>query len=123
MGPSNLLSNLSGRWTPLAIGMTLASFVVAAAWMAWVISQGTGQVIDITVTQGAPQFWESEGRAFRYAATLLAAFIIAVAALVILIVRPPANRRLRLATGVVAGLEVLVFGFIWFSLVVMPFPA
>jgi len=35
-------------------------------------------------------------------------------------VRPPANRALHIAVGVVAGLEVLVFGVVWFSLLVMP---
>ena len=107
------------RWTAAAIGMTVAAFVVAAGWMVWVISQGTNQVIDITV--GPPsQFMEHEWWAFRYAAGLLAAFIIGVAAIVTVTVRPPVNQTLRLAVGVVAGLETLVFGFVWFALVVMP---
>ena len=112
------------RWTAAAIAMTVTAFVVAVAWMAWVISQGTNQVIVITVSQGTtPQFMQHEWWVFRYAAALLAAFIIAVAAIVTVNVRPPASRRLRLAIGVAAGLEVVVFGVVWFSLVVMPFPA
>jgi TRAP-type C4-dicarboxylate transport system permease small subunit len=99
------------RWTGVAIGLTVAAFVIAAAWMAWVISQGTNQFI----VQGWPSF--------RYAAALSVALVIAVAALVTVNVRPPANRTFRLAVGVAAGLEILVFGAVWFSLVVVPFPA
>ncbi|HEY8796559.1 MAG TPA: hypothetical protein VIO85_01705 [Candidatus Dormibacteraeota bacterium] len=111
------------RWTAFAIGMTVAALVIAAAWMAWVISQGTDQPITITITvsptpPSRPVWW-----AFRYAAALLVALVIAIAALTTVNVRPPANRALRIAVGVVAGLEVLVFGVVWFSLVVMPFPA
>lgn len=106
------------RWTAAAIGMTVAAFVVAAGWMAWVISQGTNQVI--VITEGPPNFMEHEWWAFRYAAGLLAAFPIAVAAIVTVNIRPPVNQTLRLAIGVVAGLEILVFGFVWFALVVMP---
>jgi hypothetical protein len=50
----------------------------------------------------------------------LVALIVAIAALVTVNVRPPANRASRIAVGVIAGLEVLVFGLIWFSMVVMP---
>lgn len=107
------------RWTAAAIGMTVAALVVAAGWMAWVISQGTNQVIDITVGS-PPQLMEHEWWAFRYAAGLLAAFIIAVAVFVTVNVRPPVNQTLRLALGGVAGLEILVFGFVWFALVVFP---
>ena len=91
--------------------MTVAAFVIAAAWMAWVVSQGTNQFVE--------QGWPS----FRYAAALSVALVIAMAALVTVNVRPPANRTLRLAVGVAAGLEILVFGVFWFSLVVVPFPA
>ena len=109
------------RWTAFAIGMIVAALVIAAAWMAWVISQGTGQVITITISPTPPSrpvWW-----AFQYAAALLVALVIAIAALVTVNVRPPANRVLRIAVGVVAALEVLVFGVVWFALVVMPFPA
>jgi len=109
------------RWTGLAIGLTVAAFVIAAGWLAWGVIQGTNQPITITVGPAPPSrpaWW-----AFQYAAALLVALILAVAALITLRVRPPANRTLRIAIGVVAGLEVLVFGVVWFSLVVMPFPA
>jgi hypothetical protein len=43
-----------------------------------------------------------------------------MAAQITLRVRPPANRTMRIAIGVVAGLEILVFGVVWFALVVMP---
>ena len=107
------------RWTAFAIGMTAAALVIAAGWMAWVPSQPI--TITITVSPTAPSrpvWW-----AFQYAVALLVALILAVAALITLRVRPPANRTLRIAIGVVAGLEVLVFGVVWFSLVVMPLPA
>jgi hypothetical protein len=109
------------RGIGIAIGLTVAAFVIAAAWMAWVISQGTGQVITITISPTPPSrpvWW-----AFQYAAALLVALVIAIAALVTVNVRPPANRSLQIAVGVVAALEVLVFGVVWFSLVVVPFPA
>jgi hypothetical protein len=100
------------RWTAVAIGMTIAAFVIAAAWMVWVMNQPIA--ITITVSPAAPSrpgWW-----AFQYAAPLSGAFILAVAAVVTVNVRPPANRAVRLAIGVVAGLEVLVFGAVWFSL-------
>jgi hypothetical protein len=105
------------RWTAFAIGMTVAALVIAAGWMAWVVSQ---EPITITITvsptpPSRPAWW-----AFQYAAALLVALIVAIAALVTVNVRPPANRALRIAVGVIAGLEVLVFGLIWFSVVVMP---
>ena len=105
------------RWTAFAIGMTVAALVIAAGWMAWVVSQ---EPITITITvsptpPSRPAWW-----AFQYAAPLLVALVIAIAALVTVNVRPPANRALRIAVGVVAGLGVLVFGVVWFSLVVMP---
>lgn len=108
------------RWTVASIGMAGGASLLAAAWMAWVISQGTGQFIE----QGWP--------ALRYAAPLAAALVIAVGALVTVNVRPPAKSTLRVAIGVTAGLEILVFGVFWFSLVfgvfwfslvVVPFPA
>jgi hypothetical protein len=110
------------RWTGAAIAMTVAAFVIAAGWLAWVVSQGTNQTITITIivsptSPTRPAWW-----AFQYSAALLVALILAVAALITLRVRPPANATLRIAIGVVAGLEVLVFGVVWFSLVVMPFP-
>ncbi len=98
------------RWTAIAIGLALAAFLVAGGWMAWVVSQGTNQVIQ-------PGWW-----AFRYAAALLAAFVIAMAALVTVRSRPPGNQTTALAVGVVATLEILLFGVVWFALVVMPFP-
>ena len=63
---------------------------------------------------------EHEWWAFRYTAALLAALIIAVAALITVIARPPASRKLRRAVGAAAGLEILVFGVVWFSIGVMP---
>ena len=104
------------RWTAFAIGMTTAAFVIAAGWMAWVLRRPT--TITITVSPTAPSrpvWW-----AFQYAAALLVALILAVAALITLRIRPPANRTLRIAIEVAAGLEILVFGVVWFALVVMP---
>lgn len=98
-------------WTILALGLAVASLVVAAAWQGWVVSQGTNQLIQ-------PGWW-----AFRYGAVLLLALVLAVAALVTVKLRPPTNRRARLAIEVVAGLEILFFGVVWFSLVIMPSPA
>jgi len=100
------------RWTAVAIGMTIAAFVIAAAWIVWAMNQTIA--IRITVSPAAPSrpgWW-----AFQYAAPLLGALILAVAAVVTVNVRPPANRAVRLAIGVVAGLEVLVLGAVWFSL-------
>jgi len=104
------------RWTAFAIGMTAAAFVIAAGWIGWILSQPI--TITITVSPTAPSrpvWW-----AFQYAAALLVALILAVAALITLRVRPPANRTLRIAIGVVAGLEILVVGVVWAALVVMP---
>jgi hypothetical protein len=100
------------RWTAVAIGMTIAAFVIAVAWMVSVMNQPIA--ITITVSPAPPSrpgWW-----AFQYAAPLLGAFILAVGAVVSVNVRPPANRVVRLAISVVAGLEVLVFGAVWFSL-------
>jgi len=104
------------RWTAFSIGMTAAAFLITAGWMAWVLSQPI--TITITVSPTAPSrpvWW-----AFQYAAALLVALILAVAALITLRVRPPANRTLQIAIGVVAGLEILVVGVVWSALVVMP---
>ena len=78
--------------------------------MAWVVSQGTNQLIQ-------PGWW-----AFQYAALLLVAFLTALAALLTVTIRPSANSTGAGAIRVVAGLEILLFGFVWFALVVMPFP-
>ena len=107
------------RWTAAAIGMTVAAFVVAAAWVASIISQAN-QGIVIVISQGTVPFMQHEWWAFRYTGALLAALIIAVAAFITVILRPPASRKLRRAVGVAAGLEILVFGVVWFSIVVMP---
>ena len=98
------------RWTAIATGLTFAAFLIAAGWMAWVVSQGTNQVIQ-------PGWW-----VFRYAAALLAALVIAMAALLAVRIRPPANQTAALAIGIVASLEILLFGVVWLALVVMPFP-
>jgi hypothetical protein len=107
------------RWTGVAIGMTAAALVIAGGWIAWVVSQP----ITITITVGPASPSRAAWWAFQYAAALLVALILAAAALITLRVRPPANRTLRIAIGVVAGLEVLVFGVVWFLLVVIPFLA
>jgi len=99
--------------------MPAAAFVIAVGWLAWVVSQPITVTITVSSTSPSrPALW-----AFQYAAPLLIALILAVAALITLRVRPPANRTLRIAIGVVAGLEVLVFGVVWFSLVATPFLA
>lgn len=104
------------RWTAFAIGMTVAALVIAAGWMAWVVSQPITITITVSPTPPSrPAWW-----AFQYASALLVALVIAIVALVTVNVRPPANRALRIAVGVVSGLEALVFGVVWFSLVVMP---
>jgi succinate dehydrogenase hydrophobic anchor subunit len=94
-----------------SIGLAASSLGLASAWQGWVIRQGTNQLIQ-------PGWW-----AFRYGAVLLLALVLAVAGLVTVKLRPPTNRRARLAIEVVAGLEILLFGVVWFSLVIMPFPA
>ena len=96
------------HWTIGATGLVIASLVCASAWMAWVAGQGTDQLIQ-------PGWW-----AFRYAALLLLALVMALAALIIATIRAPANRSAGLAIRVVSGLEILFFGLVWFSLVVMP---
>ena len=85
-----------------------AALLIAAGWMAWVVSQGTNQLIQ-------PGWW-----AFRYAALLLVAFAAALASLLTVTIRPRTNRTAA-AVRVVAGLETLLFGFVWFGLVVFPF--
>jgi hypothetical protein len=96
--------------TAISGGLTIIAFLVAASWTGWVVSQGTNQLIQ-------PGWW-----AFRYAALLLVALVIALAAVLVVRIKPPANRTAAVAIGVVAGLESLLFGFVWFALVVMPFP-
>jgi hypothetical protein len=54
---------------------------------------------------------------------LLVALSLALAAFLIARFTQPADRSARFLIGVVAGLEVLLFGVAWFGLVVMPFPA
>ena len=76
--------------------------------MAWVVSQGSEQVIH-------PGWW-----AFRYAAVLLGALVLALAALIVTTKRPPVSSRIGLAIQVVAGLETLAFGLTWISLAVVP---
>lgn len=99
------------RRTAIAIVLAAAALLVAAGWMAWVVSQGTNQLI------------QPGWLAFRYAALLLVAFATALAALLNVTIKPPANRTAVAAIRVVAGLEILLFGVVWFALVVMPFPS
>jgi hypothetical protein len=94
----------------VSVGLAAVSLVVAAAWMAWSVGQGTNQFIQ-------PGWW-----AFRYTALLLVALVLALSAVVSVRIRPPANRTVALAVGVVAGLEGLLFGFVWIALVLQPFP-
>ena len=102
---------LGMRWTIAEIGLASAALVIASTWMAWVVSQGTNQVIQ-------PGWW-----AFRYAAPLLVALLMAVAAFAAVRFKPPVNQTAGLAIGVVSGLEILLFGVVWYSLAVMPFPS
>jgi hypothetical protein len=100
------------RWTVASAGLTLTGFAVAAAWMVWVISQGTNQEIQ--------PGWS----AFRYSAPLLGALVCSVAAWVTVVVNPQPKRWASVAIGVVAGLESMLFGFVWAFLVAdIPFPA
>jgi hypothetical protein len=79
--------------------------------MAWVVGQGTNQLIQ--------PGWSS----FRYAVGLGIALGLAIAALLVRNSTPPANQTVSLTIGVVAGLEVCVFGFVWLGLVVgLPSP-
>src|SRR5437870_3622661 len=93
------------RWTAVSIGLAVVGFVVAATWMGWVVSQGTNQLIQ-------PGWW-----AFRYAAPLLIALVLALAALITARIKPQANRKMGIAVGVMAGLDCLLFGFVWLGLV------
>src|SRR5262245_58318975 len=86
-------------------GMAL---ILASVWMMWVISQGTGQVVE----SGLP--------GLRYASTLSIAILFALAALVAVRLMPLPNRRVGLMIGLGASLEILIFGVVWFGLVVMP---
>jgi len=99
--------------------MTATAFVIAAGWLARIVSQPVTITITASPTSPSRPVWG----AFQYAAALLVALILAVAALMTVRVRPPANRTLRIAIGVVDVAEVLVFGVVWFSLVVIPFRA
>lgn len=102
--------------------MTVAAFIVAAAWVTSIVSQAT-QGFVVVITEGTVPVMEHELWAFRYAAPLLASLIIAVAAFVTVIARPPASRKLGRAIGVAAGLEIGVFGLVWFSIVIAPLSA
>ena len=95
-----------------AVGATLvsAAFLIAAGWMVWVASQGTNQLIEPGVS------------AFRYSAALFIALALTVAAVVTIRLQPPTNPKVALAIGVVGGLQALLFGVVWFAMVVMPFP-
>ena len=100
------------RWIATSAGLTITAFAVAAAWMVWVISQGTNQEIQ--------PGWS----AFRYAAPLLGALVSSVAAFVTVMIGPEPKRGASVAIGVVAGLESMLFGFVWAGLVAaVPFPA
>ena len=101
------------RWmTATSAGLTIAGFAVAAAWMVWVISQGTNQEI------------QPGCAAFRYSAPLLVALVSSVAALVTVMVSPEPKRAISVAIGVVAGLESMLFGVVWaFLVAAVPFPA
>lgn len=78
--------------------------------MVWVASQGTNQLLTPGVS------------AFRYSAALFIALVLTIAALVTIRLQPPTNPKVGLAIGVVGGLQAMLFGVVWFSLVVMPFP-
>lgn len=93
------------RSIAVSIGLAVASLIVAATWMAWVVSQGTNQVIQ----PGWP--------AFKYAAFLLVALLLSLSALLGIKIRPPTNHSAALAIGIAAGLESLLFGFVWMALV------
>jgi hypothetical protein len=69
------------RRTAIETVLAAAALPVAAGWVGWVVSQGTNQLIH-------PGWW-----AFRYAALLLVAFVTALAALLTVMIRPPADPR------------------------------
>ena len=98
---------------PAAVGVTLviAAFLIAAGWVAWVASQGNNQFIEPGLA------------AFRYSAALFLALVLTTSAVVTIRLRPPNNPRVASAIGVLGGLQALLFGVVWFTLVVMPFPA
>src|SRR5260370_17387913 len=98
------------RWTATSGGLVVGALLVAAAWQGWVISQGTSQLI------------QPGWRAFRYATPLLVALVMALAGLITVRIRPPANRTTALTIGVMARLQFLLFALVWFSLVLIPFP-
>src|SRR2546422_114083 len=45
LGRPGIKLRVGVRWTEVSIGLAVAASVVAAAWMAWVVSQGTNQPI------------------------------------------------------------------------------
>jgi|SRR5579859_1570720 len=100
------------RWTIASAGLAGAGFAAAAAWMVWVVSQGTNQEI------------EPGWSALRYSAPLLGALVSSVAAFVTVMVSPEPKRKASIAIGAVAGLESVLFGLVWAGLVAaFPFPA
>jgi hypothetical protein len=108
---SSQAANLSlMRWTVVAIGQAVVASLVAASWLGWVVSQGTNQLI------------QPGWRAFLYAGSLFVALVIAQSALITVRFKLPGKGTTGLAIRAVAGLESLVFGVVWFGLVVMPFP-
>src|SRR5260370_41324425 len=98
------------RWRASSGGLVVGALLVAAALQGWVISQGTSQLI------------QPGWRAFRYATPLLVALVMALAGLIPVRIRPPANRTTALTIGVMAGLVLLLFCVVLFSFFVMPFP-
>ena len=103
------LSAMRAPWTAVSAALVLGAFLVAGLWLAWVASQRTGQTI------------EPGWQAFRYGSALLAALLLALTAFLVTRFTSLVNSSARFAIGVVAGLEVILFGVVWFSLVVMPF--
>jgi len=98
------------RWTAASIGLAVVAFVVAATWMGWVVSQGTDQLIQ-------PGWW-----AFRYAAPLVIALVLALAALITARIKPQANRKNRNRCRGCGRFEMSAFWVRLVGLVVQPFP-
>ena len=99
------------RWTAASAGLSAAALAVAAAWMAWVINQGTNQELQ--------PGWS----ALRYSAPLLVALVSSVAGFVTVMASPEPRARASVAIGVVACLESVLFGVVWAGLVAaFPFP-
>jgi hypothetical protein len=100
------------RWTVASVGLAGVGFAIAAAWMVWVVSQGTNQEI------------EPGWSALRYSAPLLGALVSSVAAFVTVMVSPQPKRKASIVIGAVAGLDSMLFGLVWAGLVAaFPFPA